>query len=247
MAASQRLLGALSVLLVAAVLAGLTRRGRLRLTYSWPAYLGIVGISECLITGWPSVFWNWYFWVSKELLLGVFKLALGLEIGALAFQRFPGARTVAGTLSAVILAGTALLLGLGSGRATTTLAAVALEAHSRLSHATALLLIALGFLVLWYRVPVHRLQRAVLRGLSAYLLVFSGSMRGLFEMLDPGQRAFWEVLTKLDGVAYVLMLAYWAWEAWRLDPEDDIRGSAAIEARLAWRERLGGEKQDARP
>jgi hypothetical protein len=133
-----------------------------------------------------------------------------------------------------------LLLLQGSGKEMSSLAAIALEAHARLSHATALLLIALGLLVLWYRVPVHRLHRAILRGLATYLLIFSSALRGFVEMLAPERRALWELLTRLDGIAYVVMLAYWLWEAWRRVPEDDVRGSAAIEARLAWRERLGG-------
>lgn len=247
MAQSQQLLIALAVVLIGGVLAALVRRQVLRACYSFVGYLITVATAEVLILFWPSVFWTWHFWVGKELLLGLFKLGIGLEIGALAFQRFPGARSVARGMAVLTLAGTALLLLQGSGKEMSSLAAVALEAHARLSHATALLLIALGLLVLWYRVPVHRLHRAILRGLATYLLIFSSALRGFVEMLAPERRTLWEVLTRLDGIAYVVMLAYWLWEVWRRVPEDDVRGSAAIEARLAWRERLGGEKQEARP
>ncbi|MCL4820251.1 MAG: hypothetical protein KJ067_13970 [Vicinamibacteria bacterium] len=247
MALSQQLLVALAVVLIVGLLLGLVRRRTIRACYSWVGYLITVATAEVLILLWPSVFWTWHFWVGKELLLGLFKLGLGLEIGALAFRRFPGARSVARGMAALTLAGTALLLLQGSGKEMSSLAAVALEAHARLSHATALLLVALGLLVLWYRVPVHRLHRAILRGLATYLLVFSSALRGFVEMLAPDRRGLWEALTRLDGVAYIVMLSYWLWEAWRVSPDDSLRGSAAIEARLAWRERIDGEKQDAHP
>lgn len=241
------MLAAASVLIALAIVAGLAYRKSTRLSHAWLGYLLVVAISEALIGGWPYVFWNWDFWVGKELLIGVVTLLLGLELGTQVFRRFPGARQVARGLAAVLLSLTALLLIRGSGTAVDTLPALALEAHARLSHATALLLISLGLLVLWYRVPVHRLHRVILRGLATYLLVFSSALRGFVEMLAPERRALWGVLTRLDGIAYVVMLAYWLWEVWRRVPDDDVRGSAAIEARLAWRERLGGEKQEARP
>lgn len=237
MAGSQRILGGLAVLLIVVILTGLWRRGRLRLAYTWVGYLGAVAISDSLIAAWPSIFYTWHFWVSKELLLGLLKLGLGLEIGTLAFRRFPGANRVARGLAALTLVMTAVVLVTASGAPAGSLAAMALEAHARLSHATALLLISLGMLVLWYRVPVHRLHRAILRGLATYLLVFSSALRALFDLLSPANRTWWEVLTKLDGLAYVAMLAYWAREAWRRDPDDDARGSAALEERLAWRTR----------
>lgn len=234
-------------MLCVAIFTLLLRRGLWRVSYTWTVYVACVGFTDALILGWPHTFWTWGFWTSKELLLAILKFAMGLELGALAFRRFPGAQRTARSTAALTLLGVAIIMALAPRTNQGGLAGLALEAHARLSHGSALLLIALGLLVLWYRVPVHRLHRAVLRGLATYLLLFSGGLRTALSLLDTALVAWWNTVSSAAALAYVAMLAYWLWEVWRRVPEDDVRGSAAIEARLAWRERLGEGPGSASP
>jgi hypothetical protein len=236
---AQRVITVVAIILCGTLVTMLLRRGLARACYSWSAYILVVGLADALILLWPRTFWNWPFWSGKELTLAVLKVGIGLELGTLAFARFPGAHRTARLLAASALTAAAFAMAMAPKTDTAGLAGLVLEANARLSHGSALLLVSLGLLVLWYRVPIHRIHRAVLRGLAAYLLLFSGTSRAALALLSEGLLEWWNVVTHLDGVAFAIMLAYWVWEAWRVTPEDDARGSAAIEARLAWRDRLG--------
>lgn len=235
----QKVTSVVGIGLCLTIVAILFRRRLWRVSYAWTGYLAVVGVADALIFFWPATFWTWGFWTTKELVLAVLKLCIGLELGALAFRRFPGADRAARASAAVALGLVSLVMVLAPRTSEKGLAGVALEAHARLSHGSALLLVSLGILVLWYRVPIHRLHRAILRGLATYLLLFSGGLRTALTLLSAGLLAWWNVVSNAAGLAYVAMLFYWLWEAARTVPEDELRGSAALEGRLAWRDRLG--------
>lgn len=237
MTEAQRIIAVTAIALCGMLVLLLLRRDQARVCYSWSAYILIVGLADALILFWPRTFWNWSFWSGKELTLAVLKAGIGLELGTLAFARFPGAHRTARLWAAFALSVAAITMALAPKTETAGLAGLVLEAHARLSHGSALLLVSLGMLVLWYRVPVHRLHRAILRGLATYLLIFSGTSRAALAMLSQGLLEWWTVVAHLDGAAFALMLAYWTWEVARVSPDDELRGSPALESRLAWRDR----------
>ena len=68
-------------------------------------------------------------------------------------------------------------------------------------------------LILWYRLPVHPLHKAILVGLVPYLLVFSVSLNLL-------ESRGWEILpvvSYLHTLAFLAVLVYWMVTAWRPD------------------------------
>src|SRR5262245_12936153 len=214
MSALQVLLTAASIALICATLAGLWSRRFYRLCYAFTAYLAAVALGEALILLWPDRFYSWAFWQGKETLYGLLKLAIVLELGSLTFQVFPGARAKARWLALfALLATLATMLSIppDSHQELTWLAALAVEVHSRLANGTVLLLALTWILVFWYHVPLHRLHRAILRGLGLYLVVLAMLLR-LVANLGADSR---DLASHVSGFAYVALLGYWTWEVWR--------------------------------
>ena len=152
--------------------------------------------------------------MAKETLYGALKLGLAIELAATMFAAFPGAAATARRASLLAL------LGIGAALAVARPTGVlfedlAMEIHPRLANGTAFLLLVVWLLALWYHVPTHRFHRAILGGLTSYLLVFTVLLRFL-------QSHGWEVrylASYGDALGYLAMLAYWTWAAWRKEPE----------------------------
>lgn len=221
---------AASILAIAAVLAGLKARRLLRASYFWVLYLLAVLVGEGLILGWPQRFYTWSFWQLKETLYALLKLATAVELGLLTLGSFPGGRRRAQqwTLGILVLALLAVSLPVQPG----PVWSIALELIPRLSNATALLFAAVWLLVLYYHVPLHRIHRAILRGLAAYLVLFTFAARVVGALGGQGL-AFGRYL---DSTAYVAMCLYWAWEAWRRVKEPSY--PVELTPYLAWRARF---------
>jgi hypothetical protein len=211
----ERVLHAIALGFEAVVLTGLVTRKLYRLCYSFAGYMAAVLTAETMIFLWPARFFTWYFWLTKETTYAALKLAIALEIAALAYQAFPAARRAVGRLilAALLLVLAMLTIGVNYGADFPTLAR---ELLRRVANGTAYVFLAVWGLVLWYRLPLHRLHRAILRGLVPYLLIFTGA-RSL--TLAFG----WDIrrpVNQADAVCYVVMLAYWAWEVWRRPPSE---------------------------
>jgi hypothetical protein len=205
--------------LIAVILAGMWQHGLIRLCRTFAAYLIAVGLVGALIALWPGRFYNWAFWQVKELAFSVLAFFVALEVSALAFQAFPGARARARQLSLLILLATLAAIALApvdvsSASRPDVQAILYVELQPRLAHGTLMLLAAVWALVLWYVIPLHRWHRAILRGLVPYMVVFTGAVRLVAALGREHPR--W--VGYADSLAYILMLVYWAWEAWRSDP-----------------------------
>lgn len=215
MGIAERVLSSVHVCLLALIVAGLLWRRLFRLCYSFAAYAATVLVVEALILVWPHRFFVWSVFIAKEIVYGALKLALLLEITALTYQSFPSARAaVRRLLLCVMLAILAMLLiGVPAGLDFPDLVR---EKTRRLANGTALGFFATWALVLWYRLPLHRLHRAILRGLAPYLLIFAGA-RSLTLAFGWNVR---QAVNLADGTSYAVVLAYWAWEIWRRPPEE---------------------------
>ena len=197
-------------LALVAVLAGLVARGRGRLCWSFAVYLVAILVGNSLASLWPSRLYTPEFWVLKQGVYDALKMAVALELAWRAFEAFPGAMRTARVAMLSLLAISTLSLGaLTRPSSYMTL----WDWQPRITTAALWLLTATALLVVWYQVPVHDWQRAIMLGLAPYLLVF-------VTLLDLLGRRGWTARSEIgviDSAAYLALAAFWAWAVWRRD------------------------------
>jgi hypothetical protein len=206
------------VFLTTAALAGLVVRRRAAVCWTFVVYLGVIAIADLLVILWPDRFWHLWFYLSKEFVITVLRLAVALELTYRTFRAFPSARATARGMLLLVLMATLAVVMVGTGdlappEGAPALGPLASRVQPRVLSGAIWLLTAVAGLILWYRLPVHPLHKAILVGLVPYLLVFSVSLNML-------ESRGWEVLpvvSYLHTLAYLLVLAYWTFTAWRPD------------------------------
>jgi hypothetical protein len=198
-------------LALVAVLAGLFVRGRARLCWTFVAYAVAALAGNSASTLLPDRFQTPSFWVLKHGLYDALMMAVAIELAWRAFEAFPGAMRTARVVVLALLAVSTVVLGvLTPPSSYMTL----WEWQPGVATAALWLLTATALLVVWYQVPVHDWQRAIMLGLAPYLLVFV-TLIGLLQRYGWAARAQVGVA---DTVAYLALTAFWAWAVWRPDP-----------------------------
>ncbi|HXB56824.1 MAG TPA: hypothetical protein VN461_18830 [Vicinamibacteria bacterium] len=231
MAPAQYALTICAVVIVAGTLCGFIGRRLYRACSFFAVYLAAVFVGELLILLRPETFYQWSFWQAKETLYAVLKLAMAFELGYRNLGRLPGAKRTAWRLAAATVAGTLVALLLPARAAEYALDAADIQA--RLTNGTILVLMSIWGAVLWYRVPLHWLHRAILCGLVPYLVIFT-LVLGLLVTVGPDFR---DLASHTAGLAYDALLIYWLWEVWRFHAASEDR--AGVLGRLQpWRRAL---------
>ena len=152
------LLGCLGSLLLASLLAGLLARRRYRACSSFVLYVLAVWLADGLILAWPGRFYRWDFWLLKEAVHSVLTFAVALELTAHTFRAFPSAHASARWVSLLVVAvSCTVILALPGDRF--DLAVLAGELYPRVLAATMWLFVAIGALIVWYRLPVDPFQK----------------------------------------------------------------------------------------
>ncbi len=192
------------------LLAGMVWRGRLRQCWAFGAYVIAALVGNTLVSLWPSRFYTPAFWVAKQGVYDILKAAIALELAWRAFRAFPGALRTARLVLLVLL-----------GLSTVSLAAVpsrpayaaVWEWQPGVVTAGLWLLTATALMVVWYQVPLTGWQRAIMIGLAVYLLVFV-TLLGLLKSRGWG---LGPVVAVTETLAYLSLVVFWAWLAWRRD------------------------------
>jgi hypothetical protein len=207
-----------------AVLSGLVVRRRVRVCYSFVLYIGANLVADLLMVLWPDQFNRQWFWLGKELLIHLLRFALALELTYWTFRAFPSARaTVRGVLLLVLLVTMAIVVpataDLTPQEGAPTLGPLISRVQPRVLNGVNWLFIGVAALILWYRLPVHPLHKAILIGYVPYLLVFTVSLN----IIESQGWAARELVNPIHTMAFVLLLGYWAVAAWR---KADVRARA---------------------
>jgi len=190
--------------------AGVLVRGRARQCWAFPAYLATVLVANSLGSFWPARFHTPQAWVVFQGAYDLLKMVVVLELAWRAFAVFPGAMRSARVVLLLLLAAstvTIVFLTPPSSYATVW------DFQPSIVAGTLWLLTATALLVVWYQIPLHDWQRAIMLGFAPYLLVFVVT-------LDMLRRHGWSAVDSaglLDQVAYLALIVFWAWAAWRRD------------------------------
>jgi hypothetical protein len=221
---AEKVLVCVGLLLLAACLAGLFVRRRQALCVSFTLYLAAVLLSDTLVLLWPDRYHIWEFWVLKESVHNLLKFGIALELTVRTFRAFPAARNTATGLVLTVLVLTWLSVGATPDIEVAQPRELAVSLQPYVLAGTLWLFLAISALILWYRLPVVPLHKALLLGFVPYLLVFTVAIN-LLRASGGNARA---VAGYTKTVAYQLLLAYWVYSAWRRwpVPGGGRRGSA---------------------
>ena len=205
-----------------ALLGGMLVRGRVGLCWAFFCYVLAILVGNSLVTLAPQRFFNHSFWVLKQGVYDLLKMAVAIELAWRAFAVFPGAwRTARVVLLGVAGVG-ALSLAWLTPRSYETL----WEWQPGAVTATVWLLTATALLVVFYQVPIGNWQRAIMLGLAPYLLVFVTAM----SLLRRHGWAARDGASLLDALGYLGVVLFWTWAAWRKDAPRLAAGPAGSRA-----------------
>ena len=201
-----------STVLLAITLAGLVKRGTWRQWYAFTANIAIIAAFSIGNRLWPRVFYVPEVWTIEQNVLNAVRFTMALELAVRTFQPFPGARaTLRVVLLAVLVATFAMVAPAASGGG--DYQRFLEEVQPRLLNGSVLVFTAIAALILWYRLPVAPLHKAILLGYVPYLL---------FQLvyLHAFVARSWEskIIGYVNQAAYLVLVAYWAWAAWRRPP-----------------------------
>jgi hypothetical protein len=217
-------------LLLLLILAGLVIRRRLFRSPLFAPYLLSVLVPSLLTAVWPERFYVWTFWLAKETLQTVLKLGLALDLAYRLLRRLPQAHTLAqaGAALGLVLTGAAAFF---APIQSNDVRGVALAVLPRVLYGTALLFAALLGLVAWFRIPLDRLNKAILVGFVPYLLTVTLALNLLTHLgFDSRVAAGY-----LSSAAYTVLLCYWTWAAWLEDDPLDPEEQEAAKSLHPWR------------
>jgi hypothetical protein len=206
-------LGSLHLLVL---IAGLAWHRRDRLCRSFLVYVIAVFLGDRLVVTWPDRFDTAPFWLFKEAVYWVLKLAVATEVGLLTFARLPrGRRLVAGVLAALAVLALLVQLLPAASRPGDAIAWVSVASPRGQAALVVVLLAVVLLAAQHYRAPIHPFHRSLLIGFGLYLIAYTAGLTMLREVGAPAYRYF----LALDSTAYNATVGVWVWAAWRRAPE----------------------------
>lgn len=192
-----------------ALLAGLVVRRRIRLCWSFAAYALAILVGNSLASLGPGTFYQPWFWVLKQGVYDALKMAIALELAWRVFDAFPGAKQVVRVALLAVLVVSAVALGALTPRASYMRL---WEWQPGIAVASLWLLTATALLVVFFQVPVHDWQRAIMLGFAPYLLVFVAIL-DIVRVRGWASARFGAGIA--DSLAYLALVLFWTWAVWR--------------------------------
>jgi hypothetical protein len=221
MSTAELWMGRIGVALMLATLVGLGVRRRWHHWFTFALMLLLASLYDALVALWPVQFYRSQFWRARESTMMLLRVAMVIELTARVFRRFPGALATARRWLAVIVVTTFAVVFAVPTRESGHAGFVG-DIAPRIVNGTIWLFMGLAILILWYRLPVHWFQKAILLSYIPYLLIFTAVMNALGEM--GWQRGAWA--NRSGPIAFLTLLIYWAYTAWRPEPRLSTNGTS---------------------
>ena len=214
MSLAQQVLAWLGIAQGFALFGVLLLRGHYRRVPLFTTYVGGVRVFGVIYLLHPT----WETWMLQQVVSAALRFGVALELTYCIFGAFPAAAVTARRVMLVILAATAVT-ALATAPLDATYTRMQAESIPRMASAGIWMLTALAGLVLWYRLPLAPLPRAILMGYAPYLLVFTIGMSLLF---DPGSQHIRVWVGWFDPLAFFILTNYWLRVAWRTAAESPM-------------------------
>lgn len=224
MGGAQVLIAHAAKVVILVALVGLAATGRYRRCWSLTGYLVVALVAICMISFWPERFYNYHFYAARQAAFDVFKLLIALEISHKVFAAFPGAMSRWRAIAFVVLAVTTCAVILSTGN--DPVLYVAYHWQPRIVAGAIWMLCAIALLVAWHRLPIDAWHHAILAGYIPYLVVFTTIMN-----MIPRHWSAFEAFGLADDTAYLMLVSWWAYAAWRPE-ERRVPAGAPVPARL---------------
>lgn len=210
MPALAKYIGLVSTILLLTTLLGLSVRRQWRFWYSYVLYISVLPAFTLLFLV-DGRFYGRDVWMVQESLLNAVRFAMALEVAGRTFRDFPGARSSLNVVVTVVVFAT-LALALPSYDASGDYRHFISQLQPRLLSGSVWLFTAIAALILWYRLPVHPLRKAILLTYLPYL-IFSTAFLNLLSSYG------WEdskPLQYINQLVYLALVSYWNYLAWKL-------------------------------
>lgn len=199
-----------------ALLAGMVWRGRLGQCWAFSVYIAAALLGNALASFWPAQFFTPSFWMLKQTIYDLLKMAIALELAYRTFAAFPGAWRTARLILLVVLAtSTVTLAFLTPHRSYETV----WDWQPGFLTAAVWLLTATALIVTWYRLPIGAWPRVIMLGLAPYLLTFATILR-----LIQRRGGTIEWVGLLDSFAWLALMGFWVYTAWGRDRAGETPG-----------------------
>jgi hypothetical protein len=145
------------------------------------------------------------------------KLCVAAELTYRVFRSFPGALSRARLVLAPAL--TLIALGIISVPHGTDYVDIVTRYNPQIQTGVIWLLSATAVLTVWYNLPLNPLHRSILLGFSSYLIVFATLANVLRSF---GFDRFVQTVGMIDAYAYLALVTWWAFTAWRSGESFDM-------------------------
>jgi len=198
-------IGVAAMLVEIGLLAGLVRRGHHRREPFFALYIAGVVVTNGALGLW----YRWDVWLIHQAVTAALRFGVALGLGVAVFRHFPAAGLAARRVALFVLFVT--LAGLFASRPEVSYTHIVSVVVPRIANGAVWLFTGLAALVLWYRLPLTELQKAILLGFAPYLLVFTVAMNALGSV-------GWQlrnVVGYVDNLSYLALMGYWCRVAWR--------------------------------
>jgi hypothetical protein len=214
MSLAQQVIGWLSVMQGCLLFGTLLWRGHYRRLPLFTMYVAGINVFDAMYGLHPT----WETWMLLQVVNAALRFGVALELTYRLFGAFPAAAATARRVMLAILVFT-VVTAIATAPLDVTYTRMHAETVPRMASAAIWMLTVLAGLVLWYRLPLAPLPRAILMGFAPYLLLSTIGISLLFGPESARVRPWVGYLTPL---AYFALTNYWLRVAWRTAAESPL-------------------------